>query len=557
MRENAMAWTERRLTGELLEILATHLAGQEIRPDDDFYAMGGDSLVALRVVADAQARGLPMTLQDILFHPTAAELAAELAGRDPADAEEAEGAAAPGHSPAAAGPFGLVTEADREALPDGLDDAVPATALQIGLLYVSQLSADSTLYQDLVGVEVSGRFDDALFRDALAALCRRHTVLRSSFDLGTFGEPLQLVWSDPGLSLTVDTVATQDPGDDAKTVGLMEDWKRRRLAEPPDTGRAPAFRCHVVARPKSFHVMLALHHAFVDGWSYAQLLVDLMVLYDAALSGTEPALPPVPGSGARIFAELERAALDSAEAERFWREEADVPPLRFDRGRFDAAPDQSAHAAFDIDTDLLARLRRAARQAGVPLRSLVLAAHAWSLGRWADRERDVVTGVVVNGRPEIIGSDLMVGLFLNTVPMRFPGLTGSWADLARHALLSEQRALPHRRYPLGRIEQLIGRPPFDVAFNFTHFHVYRRLDELREIRPGTWWAYDKNSFPVVVDFAIEAPEAGTGVTYSYAPALAGEEEIRRLAGLYRAALRAAAEDPDREADDTADLAEGR
>jgi hypothetical protein len=504
----------------MLGILRGHLDGQPIGVDDDFYAMGGDSLIALRVVADANEQGIPIELRDILYFPTVRELMRALSDRGCRD-----GAVA-GHEP-----FGLLDEYDRTILQSGVRDARPASALQVGLIYLCEAARDPRLYHDLIGFEVAGRFDERLFSAALVDLCDRHEALRSSFDLGGFTEPIQLVWSAVAPPLTVET---------ASTVDAVAGWREAQLTRTIDWRQPPLLRCHVVVIDASFHVTLAIHHVVIDGWSYARLILDLLLLYEARLVDQPVRLPALAVGGHAEFVVLERSAISSRESAEFWQAEADVPALLFDRKRFAGSADPTATIAFEVDPAALAGLRNTAGEIGVPLKSLVLGCHAWALARWTGRERDVVTGVTVNGRPETTGADSLVGLFLNTVPLRFADARGGWADLGRAALAAEARVMPHRRYPLARIEQKLGRPAFDVSFNYTHFHVYRDLRLLRELRVEDWWSFDKTSFPILVEFMIEARRLGTGVEVTYDPTMVPTVRMEEFASLYRTVLYAAA-----------------
>ncbi|MER7419919.1 condensation domain-containing protein [Micromonospora peucetia] len=511
-------------TQAMVEIWRRHLGDQPIGPDDDFYALGGDSLIALRVVADANARGIPVELRDLLFFPTVSELVAAVAGRD-------------GHADGVGEyqPFSLLDPYDRALMPAEVCDAWPTSVLQVGLIYLSEASGDPRLYQDLIGVEVTGPFDEALFTAALDELCGRHQALRSSFDLGGFSVPAQLLWSSVDPPLTVEYATTAEP---------VVRWRETQLSQAIDWGRPPVLRCHVVALDGCFHVTLTLHHALLDGWSYARLCYELLALYDAKLTGRPADLPLPPASGQREFLRLEREAIDNREAADFWHAEADVPGLLLDRGRFGGAADPREMLTFDVGETLLEGLRAVAGTIGVPLKSLVLGCHVRALSTWTGRDRDVVTGLTVNGRPEIAGADLLVGLFLNTVPIRVPVVPEDQVELCRSALAAEQRGMRHRRYPLAMIEQRLGRPPFDTAFNFTHFHVYDQLEQLTAIRPGTWWAFDKASFPFMVDFMINSRDLGTAVAVAYDPDLFDKAQVTTYLELYRGALHVAAGMPD-------------
>ncbi|WP_433349759.1 condensation domain-containing protein [Micromonospora sp. CA-111912] len=510
-------------TQAMVKIWRRHLGDQPIGPDDDFYALGGDSLIALRVVADANARGIPIELRDLLFFPTVSELVAAVAGRHGRDE--------PGDGGREHRPFALLDPYDQALMPAGVRDAWPASALQVGIIYLSEASGDPRLYQDLVGVEVTGPFDEALFTAALAELCDRHQALRSSFDLGGYSVPAQLLWSSVDPPLAVEYATTAEP---------VARWRETQLSQALDWGRPPVLRCHVVALQDRFHLTLTIHHAILDGWSYARLCYELLALYDARLTGHPAGLPLPPESGQREFLRLEREAIDDQEAADYWRTEADVPGLLLDRGRFGGAADPRETISFEVGETLLDGLRAAAGTIGVPLKSLVLGCHVRALSSWTGRDRDVVTGLTVNGRPETAGADLLVGLFLNTVPIRVPVVPADQGELCRSALAAEQRGMGHRRYPLAMIEQRLGRPPFDVAFNFTHFHVYDQLGQLTAIRPGAWWAFDKASFPFMVDFMINSRDFGTAVAVAYDPDLFDKAQATTYLELYRSALHSVA-----------------
>lgn len=512
----------------LLEILRAEL-DVDLDQDDDFYAMGGDSLIAVKVVAEANARGLPIRLIDLLSYPTAAELAEYVASAGGATGAPDTGAARDtGADSAGPGP--------QPPAPDGVT-VLPASALQIGLIYLCETSDDPQLYNDLIGMRVTGPFRRDRFAAALRRLVARHPALRSCFDLAADPEAVQLVYDAVDPPLAVDEVPG---GTEAEADALVAAWRDRQLSAPFDWERAPLFRCHVVALDDAFRLTTAIHHAIMDGWSFSRTLVDLLTLYDAELDGRQPELPPPPADGHQRFLAAEAAVAAAPEAAAFWRAEADVAPLLLDRDRFSGAADPCARRQFLIDPSTLAGLRRTAAAAGTPLKSLLLAVHCWALGRWTGRLADVVTGVVMNGRPEVEGADLLVGLFLNTVPLRMRSLADDWSGLARAALAVERAATPYRRFPLAAIEHQLGRRAFDVSFNFTDFRAYAEVERLRHLRVDGWWAQDKASDPLMCDYTIDYPGFGTGVVASFDEKLIPAERVDEFMRLVRAGLGEAA-----------------
>nr|CTQ98545.1 Non-ribosomal peptide synthetase [Kibdelosporangium sp. MJ126-NF4] len=483
----------------LLGVLRRCLADDGIGPDDNFYAMGGDSIVALDVIAQAMAEGVEVDLLDLLTSETVRDLAARAT-----IARAVPEAASTG-----------LTDDDLALLPEAAVRARPASALQVGLVYLAELAEESGAYLDFMGVRVRGPFVEQSLRAALERLLDRHEALRSSFDLATYSVAAQIVWASATAPLEVEEH------------GTVSEWQDRILGEGIDLEQPPALRCHALVSADHFRLTLATHHSLVDGWSFARLLVDLLLLYDAELRHDSADLRAVPANGHDEFVRLERDATESAAAKAFWAGE-NLVPLR----SVEANP--SCVLRFDVDREAL---RAAANDLGVPVKSLCLAAHGWALGQWLGQDR-VVTGLVMNCRPEVDGADQLVGLFLNTVPVCLDTV-GGWPELAEHALLAERLVTPHRRFPLASVTELVGGPVFDVSFNFTHFHVYRELDRLRQVRADTWWSRDRATFPMLVNVFVDDPASGTGGTVEFDPELVTPVRAEEFRDLLRHGLHAA------------------
>src|SRR5207244_1207076 len=125
----------------------------------------------------------------------------------------------------------------------------------------------------------------------------------------------------------------------------------------------------------------------------------------------------------------------------------------------------------------LSGLRHLSALARVPLKSVLLAAHVQLVGQITG-SRDVLTGLVTNGRPETADADRVLGLFLNTVPLRAPLPGGTWIDLVRQMFEAELEILPFRRYPLPEIQRDLGVSQFfETTFNFVNFYTLGEAQE--------------------------------------------------------------------------------
>ena len=169
----------------------------------------------------------------------------------------------------------LLTGEDRARLPGGLEDAYPVTRLQAGMLSHSESASGGALYHDVFSHHLRGPLDLGALQQELDALVQRHAVLRTSFDLAAFSEPLQLVQGQARWPLV--------SGDPAHlTPSAQEEWLDRFVHDEAqrtfDWTRPPLVRAYVHRRgPEEFQFTLALHHAIIDGWSLASLLTELFL----------------------------------------------------------------------------------------------------------------------------------------------------------------------------------------------------------------------------------------------------------------------------------------
>jgi amino acid adenylation domain-containing protein len=454
---------------------------------DNFFALGGDSIVAVRLAAAARGAGVPLTVEDVFLRPTIAQLAAAATS-------------VPVVTTPDAGPSTSLPDLDEAEVPPGAIDAYPTAAMQLGILFDCELAEDSALYHDLVSVRLTGEFDLPALRRALATACSRHDVLRTSFHLADYREPIQLVYREATVPVEVEDLAGR-PASAEECDAALRDWWLREQGTPFDLARPPLVRCHVLRRSAdSWQCSLSVHHVVLDGWSLARLITEVLLDYDAQLTGTGGALPPIASASYRDFVVAEQAAAANADAERFWRGRvsSDPPPA------LPVLPggDGTGQPAFraELPRGLDRQLRGVASELGLPLKSVFLAAHLWALGEITGRPA-VATGLQVNGRLEQEGADRLLGLFLNIVPVHLDVRQGTWAALAEAAFAAEREVQPFRRYPMAKIQPMAGRGRtlFQVLFNYTDFYVFDELDGLVRTRTGEWWFSDRHSFPLMVE----------------------------------------------------------
>lgn len=438
----------------LLEVWQEVLGRDDFGVEDPFFAFGGDSIRAIRVRAAAAKRGLDFPLRNVIRHQTIREL---VTNSGLASAVGEPSCVAPAERASAT--FAMLTEADKALLPEGLADAYPATGLQLGMIYHSELSVARDGYHVVTAHRVRLPLRAGEFRRALARLVAANPILRTSFDLGRFGTPLQLVHADAEVACTVETRRG------ARLAEVVATERTRTF----DPAVPPLLRMHALgAGPDGFDLVVTHHHGILDGWSLHLLLRTLCDDYEALLAGGAPDGGPST-MDYRRHVELERHAVESGQSDGYWRSAlADVTPLLIAEG--DGSPPRTTRRHVEpLGAGLSATLTRVAGECSVPVKSLLFAVHLRVLGEWTGRD-DVVTGLVVNARPGDDGADRCLGLFLNTVPLRAVIGTGSLTGLARRVWREERELAGHHLVPLSAVERAVGRGRlFDVFFNYTNF----------------------------------------------------------------------------------------
>ncbi|HEX6291078.1 MAG TPA: amino acid adenylation domain-containing protein [Herpetosiphonaceae bacterium] len=514
----------------LAEIWSQVLGLERIGIHDHFFALGGDSIRSIQVLALARERGLEIALPQIFQHPTIASLAEALAAATVTDA--------PAEHPVTAA-FDLIAEDDRGRLPAGLDDAYPLTQLQLGMLFHSEASPATAIYHDIFNFQLTAPFDQPALAQAIEQLGARHPLLRTSFDLSSFSEPLQLVHRQAAIPLEVVDLRGLSSHEQAAAVKA---WLEAEKQRPFDWTQPPLLRFQVHRRSDAaFELALSFHHAILDGWSVASLLMDLFQLYFAGLGqGPEPVPPPQ--AQFRDAVALERAVLQSEAARRYWRETlADAPVAALPRWpaeqRAEPLPPMRAHSV-PLETALIADLYQLGRLAEVPIKSVLLAAHLRLL-TLITGQPDIVTGMVSTIRPETADGERALGLFLNTLPLRLTLEGGTWLDLLRATFAAERSTLPFRRYPLAEIQrQRGGQPIFEALFNFTHFHVYKRLERVPQVRVHDGTVFQETNFVFETHFNVDPEQEQIHLSLLYSTAQLVQPQVVMIGEYYRRILRA-------------------
>ncbi|MFG6194364.1 amino acid adenylation domain-containing protein [Nonomuraea sp. JJY05] len=396
-------------------------------PQDDFFGLGGDSLVATQL---ASRLGLP--IEAIFEHPT-------LSGQRALVASALAPAVAPAVIPAVA------SVGAREVIPVVEEPGPsPVSFIQRRMWFIDQVHG-SAAYAVATALDLRGELDVERLHGALRELVRRHESLRTVFrELD--GEPVQVVLPAGEVPLPVEDC------DDAERA-LSE-----AAAEPFDLAHGPLFRARLLRLAPDHHVLsLGFHHIVVDGWSITLLRTELAALYNGETL-------PERRVRYRDYARWQREQVADL---GFWKERLRGIPhsldLPTDRPRPPMQTFEGAVATHVLPAELAGALRKLSQERGATLYMTLLAALHTLLYRYSGQE-DICVGSPVAGRtrPEFEG---IAGCFINTLVMRASmdghmPYTQLLAQVREYAL----GAYAHQDVPFEQLVEELN-PPRDLSRN--------------------------------------------------------------------------------------------
>ncbi|MFI5908320.1 amino acid adenylation domain-containing protein [Dactylosporangium sp. NPDC051541] len=421
------------LEQRLAAIWSAVLGRDRIGADDDFFALGGRSLLAARLVNRIRAElGREPALRDLFEAPTVAGLAARL------------GAPAPVR-PA------LTAVTDRPA-------AVPLSPAQQRLWFLHEFEGPSAAYNIPLALRLTGKLDRAALRAAVQDVADRHETLRTRVD-SVAGTPLQRA-VPPGRAVVPFTVTAVEPGGVAAAVAEL-------AARPFDLTAELPLRVHLLAAGPAEHVLVAvLHHIAGDAWSVGPLARDLTDAYAARRAGSPPPWAPLPVQYADYTLWQRRVLGDEADPQSpaaaqlaFWQSTLDGAPAALELPGT-PAPGASGAVRFTIGAGLHNDLGRLAEQERGSVFMVLQAALAALLTRLG-AGTDIPIGSPVAGRVDE-ALDGLIGFFVNTLVLR----TDTSGDPPFRALLGRVRAadlaaFEHQDVPFEHVVAAVNPPRAD------------------------------------------------------------------------------------------------
>nr|AIW82285.1 PuwH [Cylindrospermum alatosporum CCALA 988] len=381
----------------------------------------------------------------------------------------------------------------------------PLSPMQQGMLFHTLYAPESGVYFEQFSCTLGGKLNVALFEQAWQKVVERHPVLRSLFVWENRKKPLQVVRHQVNLPWIQHDWRSLSP---SKQQGQLEEFLISDRTQGFQLDQAPLIRCALIRlSEETYQFIGSFHHLLLDGWSLPILFQEVFGFYEAWNRGDNLSLA-TPRPFQDYIGWLQRQDLSIAEA--FWRRTLQgftaPTPLGVDRMiKFDTHHQGSFHEQpFQLSATATAALQRFAQQHRLTVSTLVQGTWALLLSRYSG-ESDVVFGATVSGRPPTLpGAESMVGLFINTLPVRVQipedAQTLPWLQ----QLQSQQVEQDQYSYSFlvdiqGWSEIPRGMPLFESIVVFENYPVAAALQEpLDSLQVDNVRAYETTNYPLTL-----------------------------------------------------------
>ncbi len=409
-----------------------------------------------------------------------------------------------------------------------IEDIYPLSPMQQGMLFHSLYAPKSGMYVEQLSLELHGNLDIAAFKLAWQEVLNRHSVLRTAFVWENLEKPLQVVGrqvSLPWQQLDWRELSTVEQQQQLEA--LLEAEQKRAF----ELSKAPLMNLTLIQLAENgYEFIWSHHHLLLDGWSLPLIFKEVIAFYSAFCQGENLHLEK-PRPYRDYIAWLQQQNL--FEAEIFWREAlkgftAPTPLISICSDLAGKAEKQESEGGnliseikrnsttknwdeesyyeqqLRLSTEATATLQSLARKEQLTLNTIVQGAWALLLSRYSGEE-DIVYGATVSGRPPMLtGAESMVGLFINTLPVRV------WVDPLAFILpwlkQFQVQQVELRQYEYNPLVDIQGWshvprgvPLFESIVVFENYPVDPRAQQVdSNLEIGNFRTFGKTNYPLTV-----------------------------------------------------------
>ncbi|MFS2102890.1 amino acid adenylation domain-containing protein, partial [Variovorax sp. Varisp85] len=526
----------------LAAIWAEVLQVEKVGRHDNYFELGGDSILSLKVTARAARAGVPLNPRQVFEHQSLSRIARAVQGGQPSETQA----------------IPVLTAAQRAG-------TLALSHAQMRQWFLWQFDPQSTAYHISGALKLAGPLDVSAVRASFDALVQRHESLRTVFRTDAQGLAEQVIREAAPLDIAVvDLSALRNE----REREARSNEEASRLSHTPfDLAEGPLLRVGLIRlAPEEHMLVVVMHHIVSDGWSMQVVVDEFVAQYGAHMQGATAALPPLPIQYAD-YAAWQRDWLEAGERDRqlaYWKQHLGtgqpVLQLPTDRARNADGRYTAVRHGFELPNDLVRKLHRRLQAQGATLFMVLLAGFQVLLNRYTG-EPDIRVGVPIANRHRA-ETENVIGFFVNTQVLRNV-LDGreSLSQVLAHAKDAALGAQAHQDLPFEQLVEALqpervpgANPLFQVLFN----HQRGDAAALQGIPGLTLTECDLGAQATQFELTLETTEDADGrvrASLRYAAELFEARTMERMAGHYLAVLQALADHPGQAVGDVALLGE--
>ncbi|MBT2575787.1 non-ribosomal peptide synthetase, partial [Bacillus sp. ISL-51] len=359
---------------------------------------------------------------------------------------------------------------------NAIQDIYPLSYMQEGMLFHSLLQKDSQAYAEQASFSITGEVDTRVFEESINVLFARHDIFRTIFISQNVSVPQQVVLKERTVSISEENLTHLDGADQ---IDYIEDVKKRDRAKGFHLQKDMLMRVTLLQTgEREYTCIWSFHHIIMDGWCLGIVLKEFFQIYASRLRKTALTLEPAVPYGTYIKWLMEQ---DKEKAAGYWArylegfEQQTVLPKQKKAGQ-----SRQEEVTFSFSENDTAKLKELAVKEEVTLSTIFHTLWGILLQAYNQTE-DAVFGSVISGRPsEIEGIERMIGLFINTVPVRISGTDVPFRKLIKQVqkdALEGQACSYHPLYDI-QANSAVKQGLIDHILVFENYPVEQEIDVL-------------------------------------------------------------------------------
>ncbi|MEM6684209.1 MAG: amino acid adenylation domain-containing protein [Bacteroidota bacterium] len=445
------------------EIWQEELAYENVGVQDDFFSLGGDSILAIRVLSKINAQlNSNFEVADIFVYPTIQKLLENIALRT---------VEIPRVSKEVRERFENIQQT--HTLPEGVIDMYPMSDIEIGMTYAYEMHKGEGVYHDQFVYPIFiSNFDQEIFKKAVMLMTEKHNVLRTSYDIQSYGSPMRLIYKEMTPTLHFTDISQHSRA--AQKAHIETFMKTDRKSSFFDITIPGIWKMDIFTIDDAEQFLVfQFHHAILDGWSRASFITELNNTYFELVENS--AYTPELLSETYKEYVLEQETLKSNNSvHQFWS------TTLADYKRLECFTNETEleNTQFFVEGEVYEQLMQFSEKHNISIRAISFALYGYTLQKLSYHP-DILAGLVTSARPLTEDGDKILGCFLNSVPVRMQREHNSLVAFVKEVDEQLKQLKQYDKISLSELashyaEETDGNPFFDTLFNYVDFHVYEK-----------------------------------------------------------------------------------